>query len=154
MSSQQSGLLSAICDNPEDDTPRLLLADWLEEHGGAAGAARAEFIRAQIELASLDPEDARFATLGERSSELEEANRDHWRGELPPWVRLPYDFVARETLSLPDHLPKSKIGDGGAQALARSPYLIEIQSLQLWKNRIGREVKQELQQRFGDRVKV
>ena len=40
--------LHAICENPQDDAPRLIYADWLEEHGQLE---RTEFIRAQIELA-------------------------------------------------------------------------------------------------------
>jgi uncharacterized protein (TIGR02996 family) len=44
----------AICENPADDVPRLIYADWLEEHGHQP--ERAEFIRVQIELAKLpDP---------------------------------------------------------------------------------------------------
>ena len=40
--------LEAICATPQDDTPRLVYADWLDEHGDPA---RAEFIRVQVELA-------------------------------------------------------------------------------------------------------
>jgi uncharacterized protein (TIGR02996 family) len=44
-------LLRAICAEPDDDTPRLVAADWLEEHGDAD---RAAFIRIQVELARLE----------------------------------------------------------------------------------------------------
>ncbi|MBN9120375.1 MAG: TIGR02996 domain-containing protein [Planctomycetes bacterium] len=37
--------LHAICADPEDDTPRLVYADWLDENGAPE---RAEFIRLQI----------------------------------------------------------------------------------------------------------
>ena len=37
-------LLSGVKESPEDDTPRLVLADFLEEHGDPD---RAEFIRIQ-----------------------------------------------------------------------------------------------------------
>jgi uncharacterized protein (TIGR02996 family) len=40
--------LRAIIDNPDDDTPRLVYADWLDENGDPE---RAEFIRVQIALA-------------------------------------------------------------------------------------------------------
>jgi uncharacterized protein (TIGR02996 family) len=53
----EGGLLRDICDNPGDDTPRLVYADWLDEHGDAAGRERAEFIRVQCQVARLDPED-------------------------------------------------------------------------------------------------
>lgn len=41
-------LLAAVLDDPADDTPRLVLADWLEETGHEAHVARAEFIRLQV----------------------------------------------------------------------------------------------------------
>ena len=40
----------AIIAHPDDDTPRLIFADWLEEKGDSA---RAEFIRVQIDRARL-----------------------------------------------------------------------------------------------------
>lgn len=43
---EQLGFWAAIRANPDDDTPRLVYADWLEEHGDEP---RAEFIRLQIE---------------------------------------------------------------------------------------------------------
>jgi uncharacterized protein (TIGR02996 family) len=45
---EQAAFLAAILAAPEDDTPRLVYADWLEEHGDEA---HAEFIRVQCELA-------------------------------------------------------------------------------------------------------
>jgi uncharacterized protein (TIGR02996 family) len=50
MTSDRDALLAAICANPEEDTPRLVYADWLEENGEHE---RAEFIRLQCELARL-----------------------------------------------------------------------------------------------------
>src|SRR5829696_7436743 len=44
---EREALLRAIIENPEDDAPRLVFADWLDEHGEPD---RAEFIRLQIEL--------------------------------------------------------------------------------------------------------
>ena len=45
---EREAFLKAICDSPDDDTPRLVYADWLTEHGEES---RAEFIRVQCELA-------------------------------------------------------------------------------------------------------
>lgn len=45
---EQDALLAAICAEPDDDTLRLVYADFLEENGESD---RAEFIRVQIELA-------------------------------------------------------------------------------------------------------
>ena len=43
-------LLAAIIAHPEEDAPRLIYADWLEENGQGE---RAEFIRVQVELARI-----------------------------------------------------------------------------------------------------
>jgi uncharacterized protein (TIGR02996 family) len=45
-----AALLKAVCENPEQDVPRLILADYWEEHGEPE---RAEFVRVQVELARL-----------------------------------------------------------------------------------------------------
>jgi uncharacterized protein (TIGR02996 family) len=37
----------AICENPDDDTPRMIYADWLDENGFPG---QAEFIRLDVEL--------------------------------------------------------------------------------------------------------
>ncbi len=44
------GFLQAILAEPDDDTHRLVYADWLDEHGEEE---RAEFIRVQCELAKV-----------------------------------------------------------------------------------------------------
>jgi uncharacterized protein (TIGR02996 family) len=47
-------LLRAIAAHPEEDTPRLMYADWLEENGRPD---RAEFVRVQVELARFGAND-------------------------------------------------------------------------------------------------
>jgi uncharacterized protein (TIGR02996 family) len=47
MTADERALLNAIIAAPDDDLPRLVYADWLEEHDRAE---RAEFIRVQCEL--------------------------------------------------------------------------------------------------------
>ena len=53
-----NALYQAICASPDEDTPRLVFADLLEEEGELV---RAAFIRAQIELASVPEYDALWA---------------------------------------------------------------------------------------------
>jgi uncharacterized protein (TIGR02996 family) len=70
-----------IIANPDDDTPRLIYADYLEERGDPLG----EFIRVQIELARLPDEDrllARRAELEAREQQLLREHREEW---LEPW---------------------------------------------------------------------
>ncbi len=44
--SDRAALYAAVCANPDEDTPRLVLADWLQENGDEK---RAAFIRAQVD---------------------------------------------------------------------------------------------------------
>lgn len=65
--SDHVALLMAIIANPDDDTPRLIYADWLEENGRVE---EAEFIRVQCRLAALLPDAAEYPELVERNEEL------------------------------------------------------------------------------------
>jgi uncharacterized protein (TIGR02996 family) len=51
---ERAALVAAIAANPDDDTPRLAFADWLQEHGEES---RAEFIRLQCELGRPVPRE-------------------------------------------------------------------------------------------------
>jgi uncharacterized protein (TIGR02996 family) len=55
------GLLRAVIEAPDDDYPRMLAADWLDEHGEPE---RAEFIRVQCELAKGCGCDDRLSASG------------------------------------------------------------------------------------------
>ena len=48
---EEAAFLRAICEQPDEDTPRLAFADWLTELGGAVNLAWANGIRAQVSLA-------------------------------------------------------------------------------------------------------
>jgi uncharacterized protein (TIGR02996 family) len=76
----------AICAEPDDDTPRLVFADWLDEQGDPASEARAEFIRAQVERAGLEPWADRALELRFRERQLLREHRDGWLDRLPKWV--------------------------------------------------------------------
>lgn len=47
MTDQEQAFLAAVIARPDDDLPRLVMADWLDERGESE---RAEFIRVQCEL--------------------------------------------------------------------------------------------------------
>jgi uncharacterized protein (TIGR02996 family) len=64
------GLLAEIADNPDDDAPRLVFADWLDERGGEDERAWAELIRVQLERARLVPGSAADEALDPRDDEL------------------------------------------------------------------------------------
>ena len=79
MSTLADAFLQAICDRPDDDTPRLIFADWLDENGDPD---RAEFIRVQCQLEHT-PEDAdNRPYLEECSAALLEKHRDSWTAPL------------------------------------------------------------------------
>jgi uncharacterized protein (TIGR02996 family) len=77
-----------ILEAPEDDVPRLVYADWLEENDQPA---RADFIRAGCQLARLAENDRRRAPLEDREQALLDEHGTTWRAELP--VSLPVKGV-------------------------------------------------------------
>ena len=100
----REALLAAICANPDDDTPRLAFADWLEENGEPE---RAEFVRLQCELASGLPPGPRRSAMVSRTNKLLRKNESHWRADLVEtepmawtWDRFERGFV--ESLAVYD----------------------------------------------------
>jgi uncharacterized protein (TIGR02996 family) len=81
-----AAFLSASQASPDEDTPRLVYADWLDEQGGETNAARAEFIRTQVQLAQLDGTDPRRPSLEDRENELLRTHESSWAGTLPEGV--------------------------------------------------------------------
>jgi uncharacterized protein (TIGR02996 family) len=86
--------IRAIAASPDDDAPRLVYADYLDETGDPAKAARAEFIRVQIEKARLVPDTPRWTELWHRDTALLEW-ATQWRAELPRIVGVQYGGFAR-----------------------------------------------------------
>jgi uncharacterized protein (TIGR02996 family) len=77
------GFLKAIIENPDDDTPRLVYSDWLDDHGQPE---RTEFIRLQCQLARLPEFDPRRADLRHREDELLWKNQYTWLKDVPKWA--------------------------------------------------------------------
>ncbi len=77
--------LEAIREAPDDDAPRLLYADWLEERGDPRG----EFIRAQCVLERLDPADPIRLELEDEAQALLGRHEEEWtaplRGAASEW---------------------------------------------------------------------
>jgi uncharacterized protein (TIGR02996 family) len=78
--SDEKALLAAIWAHPHDDTPRLVFADWLQEH---EQPERAEFIRIQCELARLEEDALRRAQLEQRETALWKKHAKTWKAGLP-----------------------------------------------------------------------
>src|SRR5262252_3159682 len=73
------GFLQDIIERPDDDVPRLVYADWLDEHGDPA---RAEFIRLQCQFDQKEEVYPRARLLSQREEELLETNRERFLGPL------------------------------------------------------------------------
>lgn len=73
--------LAAINADLDDDTTRLVFADWLQENGDED---RAEFIRIQCGLDRGSPRTYRFE-LSARERELLNQNKDRWTCAFPRW---------------------------------------------------------------------
>jgi uncharacterized protein (TIGR02996 family) len=74
--------LDAVKEHPEDDTPRLVLADWLEERGDPRG----EFLRVHCRLAASPWGDPHGEDLARRKRELLAAHADDWTAPLAPYI--------------------------------------------------------------------
>src|SRR4051812_45848550 len=74
---QEDAFLLEVLENPSDDVPRRVYADWLTDQGGMVNAARGEFIQLQCDLARVPP-PARPADLVRRERDLLEAHGREW----------------------------------------------------------------------------
>ncbi len=75
--------LQAILEAPDDDTPRLIYADWLEDQGDPRG----ELIRLEAQLARLAADDPSRPALERRERRL-------FAEEAPHLTRSPRDQAA------------------------------------------------------------
>jgi uncharacterized protein (TIGR02996 family) len=159
----EDAFLQSILDDPDDDAPRLVFADWLEEN---ADPQRAQFIRAQCRLAKLgedDPERYRLqldevTLLPEMTQRLLDRKHPRWSGKLGAWVKeqkpafergfvarlgtTPTKFLARadEVMKAApiQHLTLSNAGYKLDELLA-SPHLARLRSLAMPHNRLRDE---------------
>jgi uncharacterized protein (TIGR02996 family) len=79
---EAEAIFAGILAQPDDDTPRLVFADWLEENGQEDWA---EFIRVQIELQSVPRAEPRHKELSRRSRRLLAKQKEVW---LHPFQKL------------------------------------------------------------------
>jgi uncharacterized protein (TIGR02996 family) len=153
--STAEAFLRDIRERPEDDTPRLVFADWLEDNGDPR---RAEFIRLQCRLAALG-EDAVAPELLDRQWELLAVYQPRWQ----PEERLRdctfrRGFLARAVvdasvlLECGDELFRSfpleelhirKVGNQ-LREIAQQPWLTRLSGLDLSENALALPDLQEL----------
>ncbi len=97
-------LRAAVVANPDDDLPRLIFADWLDENDQTD---RAAFIRAQIEAARCEPFSPGARHAEERALKLLIRNRTEWTRPLGYAVEAAFvrGFVERISLQAPAFSP-------------------------------------------------
>ena len=134
--STYTDLLAAVIAEPADDTVRLVMADWFEEHGG--DPARAEYIRAAIELARLDccqcrvthDEGCRWQELDCLTAVLKREHEARWRrgercercgGKGREPLAPPESIIGKWTLSCP-----TCHGSGWSGSLAEQREFAEV----------------------------
>jgi uncharacterized protein (TIGR02996 family) len=150
---EANALMEAILHRPDDEGPRLVLADWLDERNDPRG----EFIRVQCALAALERGDPRRAVLQERERELLDRHREEW---LAPMKRYASGFVFRrgfveeitvearrfleqaEALYALTPIRHVKLLDiaGYLHTLANSPLLSKLRALTVYASHIGDSV--------------
>jgi uncharacterized protein (TIGR02996 family) len=96
--SDDAAFLRAIASDPADDTARLAYADFLEETGDEVHAARADFIRAQVEAHTRHPNDPRRAELETRAAVLFGGHWIQWWEPLCAILGLPPPHVSTDGL--------------------------------------------------------
>jgi uncharacterized protein (TIGR02996 family) len=143
--------LQAIIAAPDDDSPRLAYADYLDEQGRPD---RAEFIRIQIDLARLPKGDGRRTALAARERALLEEYAAEWAGPLPRVVlrwefergfvagvempvkgfsQLPAIFAEAPLVRLLQLDGPFKYGKPSVQDIVTSPHLARLKSFALNK---------------------
>lgn len=145
----REALLAAVAADPDGDTPRLVYADFLDETGDPADAARADLIRTQIAADRLPAGDPERARLGEQAEDLWEGYKTTWfdgvspdklphpsRGFITHWgcysaddvAGMPWAFarepIAELTLSVKD--------PAALAAAADRPELARVRELKVW----------------------
>ncbi len=86
-------MLAAVLASPDDDTPRLLYADWLDDHDEAP---HAEFIRTQCALAKMEKKAPSSFKNSEEAHNLRRRERDLLRKHGNGWVPKPLRVVEYE----------------------------------------------------------
>src|SRR5687768_10033871 len=111
-----AAFLQDIVEHAGDDAPRLIYADWLEEHGDPD---RAELIRLQCRRAQLADNDALAGPLAAQEAKLLSQHGQRWRAALPAlpgitWGDFSRGFVEAARAESPEALR------GPADALFRA----------------------------------
>jgi uncharacterized protein (TIGR02996 family) len=107
MTDEADAFLRAVLSSPDDDAPRLVYADWLDEHGDSALAT---FIRTQIELARLSVVHPKRNQLVQTERTLWAQRRVEWTAWVPRWAEVSgfhRGFLERIRCDVVHYLPRA-----------------------------------------------
>ncbi|MFL5341256.1 MAG: TIGR02996 domain-containing protein [Gemmataceae bacterium] len=150
----EPAFLAAILAAPDDDGPRLVYADWLEERGDTD---RSEFIRVQIELTRRPVDPARQRHLRRRESDLLKRHRDEWLKPLTDRLSAERakDPPALDLMQLSQRIVRglALAGDEGELPAGEPPYIapeqLWAQLVQRPESLLGQRARIEFQFRRG-----
>jgi uncharacterized protein (TIGR02996 family) len=115
METEDAALWRAVVADPHDDAPRLVYADWLEEHDQPE---RAEFIRVQCRLAALDEDAPERWAPERRERQLWLKHKSTWKDSLPGRLR---DSPFCRGFAHPQNVSGKQFLGLSDQALAHAP---------------------------------
>jgi uncharacterized protein (TIGR02996 family) len=116
MDAERQAFVEEIAAHPDDDAPRLVYADWLEERGDPQG----QFIRVQCELARTSADSPHGRELHDQQCELLATYRDEWVRAVSPAIRW---STFRRGLLEAAIIDGSALVEQGGHPLARAPIL-------------------------------
>src|SRR5262245_5685422 len=93
---EEEAFIQTIAEDPEDDAPRLIYADWLTEH---SDPERGEFIRVQVLKETASAFDPHWHQLAKREQELLAAHGARWRAATPVFKGVRWGALERGFLS-------------------------------------------------------
>jgi uncharacterized protein (TIGR02996 family) len=132
-SSSDEALLADVVAEPDDDRPRLVYADYLQQRGDPRGELIA--VQCALEVARAADEDAKAAKLASAARKLLDAHELVWvapaRSILPRAMKFRRGFIEHAALDHPDELVKAR------PALRRHAPLLRAVDLQRGLAAIG-----------------
>jgi uncharacterized protein (TIGR02996 family) len=140
--SKEAAFLRKIAEEGDDNTSRLVFADWLEEHDEGP---RAEFIRVQCELSSVKLSKKRRYQLRVRERELLNGHRQEWCQSF----ELPIEDVTFER-GLISRMRLSRWEDGKLLSPAFAPWFTTLSELDL----SGLQLKNKGLRAFAENARI
>ncbi|MBN9522451.1 TIGR02996 domain-containing protein [bacterium] len=116
----RDALYAAVLAAPDDDTPRLVYADYLDDTGNRADAIRGRFIRNQVALARAEPWSKEYDRLSRATAPVEFHYAKEWATGMEGVVLAAGNSFVRGFLGQVTCYSKKFVSDG-AKLFAAHP---------------------------------